>query len=186
MAKRETVKGPNYDNKGNKRRGKGLGGKGHVQVDIGMMQSPAWQSLSGNAVKVFLAMATKHWAYNGALVFSVGQAGKVLGLTPSTGSRALRELKERGFIVEEATASFGSTGRLAKEWRLTPFPVQRGGKIQCPASRDYQAWRPPKPKPERPEKKQIGHATCATVCVTGANNPSVIKVIEALRVTCAT
>lgn len=186
MAKRSTVKGPTHDNKGNRRKGKGSGGKGHVQVDIGMMQSPAWQSLSGNAVKVFLAMATKHWAFNGNLVFSVSQAGKALGRDPSTGSRALRELKERGFIIEEATAKFGATGRLATEWRLTPFPVQRGGNIQFAATRDYQRWKPPELEPAKPEKKQKARVTSATVCGTGATNPYVTSVAEALRVTHAT
>lgn len=186
MAKRQTVKGPTHDNKGNRRKGKGSGGKGHVQVDIGMMQSPAWQSLSGNAVKVFLAMATKHWAFNGNLVFSVGQAGEALGRNPSTGARALRELKARGFIVEEATAKFGATGRLATEWRLTPFPVQRAGKIQHAATRDYQNWRPPKPNSAKPVKKQKARVTSATVCGTGAINPYVTSLADVLRVTHAT
>lgn len=65
-----------------------------------MLQAPAWRSLSGAAVKVFLEVRCRfHGANNGSLSLSLEQAADLLGLGKATVHCAFKELQDKGFVV---------------------------------------------------------------------------------------
>lgn len=64
-----------------------------------MLRSPAWRSLSGPAVKVWLELrALSDGANNGRLSLSLEEGNELLGLGKATVGGALVELQEKGFL----------------------------------------------------------------------------------------
>jgi hypothetical protein len=137
-----------------RRRGRGADARGRsvvpdafLKLDHWIMRTPAWASLSGNSIKVLLAVAMRHDGHNnGRIVFGVRSGIFVrsegaweevsLGLSRSSVARALEELHERGFLVLERNASFHQK-RLLREWRVTFLPTEGE-----PPTRDFARWRP--------------------------------------------
>lgn len=124
MARRRNKKGRNE-------------GEGQYAVfSYPMLQSPAWRSLSGPAVKVFLELRSRYnGSNNGRLTLSLDEAKRLLGIGKTTAKRALDELAVKGFIVETKHGAW--YGRQATEWRVTDKPCDGS-----PATRDWQQWRP--------------------------------------------
>ena len=116
----------------------------YVPLGYPFLKSPAWRSLSGGAVKVWLELHTRyHGGNNGRLFLSLNEAKEALGMGKSSVQRAFRELEAKGFIVMEKEGSWYH--RQAHEWRLTTKPMQTVRGKQT-ASNDWRDWRPPKTK----------------------------------------
>lgn len=134
MAKRRS-RGGGVDSRGrSKREGQYFG------LSYSMAHSAAFRSLSGGALKVLVELRCRFsGANNGKLFLSYQEAADLLGIGKSTAARAFRELAEKGFIRLSTPGHF--YGRRATEWILTDCSHQGH-----PATRDWQSWRPTKPR----------------------------------------
>ncbi len=113
-----------------------------------LLNSNAWRSLSGSAVKVFLELRTRfHGVNNGRLILSLDEGARILGLGKSTVQRALDELQERGFVI--CTRKGNWYGRLASTWTVTDQRTNG-----APATNAWKAWRStPAPAVLEPDQK---------------------------------
>jgi hypothetical protein len=110
---------------GKRKLGRGINAKGrnmgegqYAPLPYAMLQSPAWRSLSGAAVKVYLEVRCRfHGANNGSLSLSLKQAADLLGLGKATVHCAFKELQDKGFVV--CTRRGQWYGRLASLWAVT-------------------------------------------------------------------
>lgn len=124
------------------RRGRGQNRKGRsknegqfAKVTYAMLQSDAWRSLSGAAIKVYLELRTRfHGTNNGRLHLSLQSCADLLALSKSTAQRAYVELEEKGFIVKKRQGCF--IGGCASEWALTELKLN-----DEPATHDWKHWR---------------------------------------------
>jgi hypothetical protein len=95
----------------------------YVPIPYAQLKSPAWRSLSGAAVKLWLELHTRfNGGNNGRLRLSYAEASEALGMGKATVKRAYGELVSHGFLVLEKEGNFYH--RLAHEWRLTTKGVQ--------------------------------------------------------------
>jgi biotin operon repressor len=116
--------------------GRSKGNGQYVPLPYAMLHSPAWRSLSGSAVKVFLELRTRfHGANNGRLTLSLDEAARLLGLGKATVKRALEELQEKGLVVQTRRGQW--YGRLASTWATTDKPIEGMGSVQ-----GWTTWRP--------------------------------------------
>ena len=116
----------------------------YVPLPYGQIKSPAWRSLSGAAVKLWLELHTRfNGGNNGRLTLSYAEAGEALGLGKATVQRAYSELVEKGFLILEAEGNWYH--RRAHEWRLTTKPVQ-GARGKQVATNDWRSYRREKTK----------------------------------------
>jgi DNA-binding transcriptional ArsR family regulator len=107
----------------------------YVPLPYAQLKSPAWRSLSGAAVKVWLELHTRYnGGNNGELSLSFAEAAEVLGMGKATVQRAYKELIEAGFLALEREGNWYH--RQAHEWRLTTKPVQ-GTRGKTPATHDW-------------------------------------------------
>ena len=114
----------------------------YVPLPYSFLHSPAWRSLSGPALKVWLELHTRfNGGNNGKLTLSLNEACSLLGLGKSTAQRAFHELQEKGFIVLMKPGSWYH--RQAHEWRLTTKPMQLASGKQL-ATNDWYDWKPKK------------------------------------------
>src|SRR4051812_6075486 len=71
-----------------------------------MLNSAAWDALSGPAVKLFFAVWQRYNGLNnGEISYSVREAATI-GLSPSAAARYFSELIEKGFLVVEQDSRF--------------------------------------------------------------------------------
>ena len=113
-----------------------------VPLPYGQIKSPAWRSLSGSAVKLWLELHSRfNGGNNGRLTLSYAEAADTLGMGKASVQRAYQELVDRGFLALEKPGDWYS--RRAHEWRLTTKPMDRvrGREI---ATNDWRQWRPQK------------------------------------------
>jgi|SRR5262245_24270514 len=111
----------------------------YVNLPYSVLNSEAWRTLPGAAVKVFLELRTRfHGANNGKLHMSLEEAAGLLGLGKATVLRALGQLEERGFI--ECTRKGHWYGRMASEWAVFDKGVDGG----LPSYK-WKQWRPAGP-----------------------------------------
>ena len=123
-----------------KRKGEGQ----YVPLPYSQLKSPAWRSLSGNAVKLWLELHTRfNGSNNGRLTLSYAEAGEILGIGKATVQRAYDELVDRGFLALEKEGNWYH--RRAHEWRPTTKPMETPqGRVL--ASNEWKDWRPQKTK----------------------------------------
>lgn len=113
----------------------------HIRLYHSITGSEAWLHLSGNSMKVLIALARfNDGKNNGELYFSERTGAKETGLSRNTVKRCLQELIEKGFIVQTKPGAFNRNNLLAATYRLTwvPWP---GGKPSAP-TRDFEKWKP--------------------------------------------
>lgn len=116
----------------------------YVNLPYAILLSPAWRSLSGSAVRVYMELNTRfNGGNNGKITLSYNEAGKALGIGKATAQRAFSELEEKGFLSLETAGNWYS--RRAHEWRLTTRSTQ-AAKGKAPATNDWRSWRPQKNK----------------------------------------
>jgi biotin operon repressor len=130
--------------------GRSKGGEQYAPLPYALLQSPAWRSLSGAAVKVFLELRTRfHGANNGRLTLSLEEAKRLLGLGKTTVQRALEELQVKGLII--CTRKGQWYGRLASTWATTDRPSD-----SAPATNNWKTWQPPRQPAKRSQKTECG------------------------------
>jgi hypothetical protein len=113
-------------------------GEQYANFGYPMMNSPAWRSLSGAALKLLMELRTRyHGTNNGKLALSLDHAAELLGLGKATVQRAFVELQAKGFIILIERGRW--YGRKPTIWALT-FVSLYGN----PATHDWKRWTPPK------------------------------------------
>lgn len=116
-----------------------------VGVETGIMSSPAWRHLEGEAVKLLLDVMSRvkyDGSNNGEVSFSTREAAALLRCTKNTAAKRFRQLVDHGFLAETRKGAFSVKLSHASLWRITLLPSFEGGK-PVPATRDYQRWRSP-------------------------------------------
>ena len=126
--------------------GRGKGKEQYFGLSYAMAKSPAFRSLSGSALKVFIEVRTRfHGGNNGDLSLSMDEAARLLGIGKATAQRAFAELEAKGFLMMMRKGQW--VGRLATTWRAT----DKGCKGELPTN-DWKTWQPQRPPPDvRPE-----------------------------------
>ena len=123
-----------------------------LPIPYTMARSPAFRSLSGTSLKVWIELRTRFNGQNNGMVsLSLREAAALLGMSQSTAQRALNELAEMGFIKRRARGNW--YGRKAAEFILCDCRYQGH-----PASRNWQSWRPKNKSsvPRRTAKRRSG------------------------------
>lgn len=119
------------------RTGRSKGEARFIQLHYAMLRHPAWQSLTGSAVKVWIELRSSFNGQNNGFVFlSYQDAATRLHVSKTTVGRAFDELRQKGFIKLRSPGTW--YGRRAHEWILTDLPYR-----DKPATRDWENWRPP-------------------------------------------
>lgn len=145
-----------------KRDSKGNDGEQFFTMGYRTAQSPAWRSLNGPAVKVFIELRTRfNGRNNGRLHLSLEESKRLLGLGKSTVARALEELEEKGFIKKTRQGQF--YGRMASEYALTEKPLNG-----YPATKDWRQWSPQKSRALKLQKQNRGPETGHNRTSTGS------------------
>lgn len=112
----------------------------HIRLYASIMASEAWQHLSGNAVKVLLALVSRDdGTRNGAIGFSYREAGIASGVSDRTAWRCLLELQDKGFIVCTRKGAFNTKVLHSTLWRYTWAPWPKGR--PAAPTRDFENWR---------------------------------------------
>jgi hypothetical protein len=103
-----------------------------------MLRSPAWQSLSPVAVKVYVELASLYnGSNNGRLALSARDAAERVGCSKNTAARAVVELIKKGFIDLCSRGHFDRKTPHAAEYRLTLHRCDHSGER---ASRRFMRW----------------------------------------------
>jgi DNA-binding Lrp family transcriptional regulator len=112
----------------------------HLRLYFSVMESEAYRHLSGNALKVLLALVRlDNGTRNGNIAFSARRAADDTGLSARTCWAALKELQDKGFIRCTQKGSFSRKVQHASLWRYT-WVAWPEGKIG--PTRDFEKWRP--------------------------------------------
>jgi hypothetical protein len=99
-----------------------------------LMNSPAFRSLPGDAVKLLLAVWQRHNGINnGEISYSCREAAEI-GLARSQAARMFDILIERGFLVIGRGSTFNNK-KLSRTWRLT---AEKRGPEK--ATKDFMRW----------------------------------------------
>jgi hypothetical protein len=105
-----------------------------------MLDSPAWQSLSGIEAKAYVAIARRYdGSNNGRIVVPTRTLATKIGCSNETAARAIITLLERGFIECVEASGFNRKNRKAAEYRLTMYSCDLTNK---PASKRFMLWLP--------------------------------------------
>ncbi len=131
----------------------------YLGISYVMAHSPAFRSLSGAALKVWIELRTRfNGRNNGRITLSWDEAALILHMSKTTVGRAFDELEEKGFIVMTKRGQW--FGRMASEWAVTDR--------QLDGHMPTNAWKkwcdPPKPKKQSfgTHTDHISHATGTT------------------------
>lgn len=112
----------------------------HIRLYASITGSEAWRRLSGNAVKVLLALVARDdGTRNGQIGFSCREAADMAMISPRTAWRCLIELQEKGFIVCTEKGGFSRKISHSTLWRYTwaAWPAGKKG-----PTRDFENWKP--------------------------------------------
>lgn len=116
--------------------GRNTGDGQYMVIPYAMAHSPAFRSLSGPALKVFVELRSRFNGHNnGKVSLSFSDAAELLGMSRTTVGRAFTELQRKGFIRQRKAGQW--LGRLAAEYVLTD--CQNDGYAP---SRDWNRWTP--------------------------------------------
>src|SRR5271170_5288770 len=126
--------------KSNRRRRKKVGR--FVMLEHQLMDSLAFRSLTGPALKLLLEVWKRHDGQNNGMIsFGTREAAQLLCGNKNTAGRRFAELVEKGLLVVESKGAFSVKHRQATVWRLTMEQTMAGNRV-VPATREYQRWRP--------------------------------------------
>jgi hypothetical protein len=115
----------------------------YFKIPYAMARSPAFRSLGGAALKVWIELRSRYnGRNNGDLSLSLDEGARLLSIGKATVQRAFSELESKGFI--KLTKRGQWYGRMATTWAVTDRPYK--GTL---ATRDWNNW-----KPETPKKKK--------------------------------
>jgi len=112
--------------------------KAHLRLYHADTGCPAWLDLSGNAIKLLIALGRLYKGdNNGTLFLSISSAARLIGVCRNTAARLFRVLEEHGFIVATERGHFHVKGGPATCWRLTWQPA-----FGRAPTRDFERWQP--------------------------------------------
>ena len=98
-------------------KGRSVGEGQYAPLSYALLNSLAWRSLSGAAVKVFLELRTRfHGTNNGALILSMEEGSRLLGIGKATvnagaqgaAGQGFHRLHSKGPVVWAARLDLGS------------------------------------------------------------------------------
>lgn len=113
----------------------------HIRLYASITNSEAWKHLSGNSVKVLLALVARdNGERNGNIGFSVREAAEAGNIAINTASRCLQELQDLGFIARTEKGAFSRKISHASLWRYT-WQAAPGCRPAAP-TRDFEKWKP--------------------------------------------
>ena len=99
-----------------------------VMLPRWVVRSPAWRGLSPNARAVYLELRDRFNGHNNGFIgLGCREAGEAINVGRNIANRAIKELKEGGFIEATAKGAFRQNGRRATDWLLTELPDDRTG-----------------------------------------------------------
>jgi hypothetical protein len=136
----------------------------HIRLYASITSSEAWKHLSGNAVKVLLALVARDdGSRNGSISLSVRGAAEAARISINTAQKCLSELQDLGFIRRTEKGAFSRKVSHASLWRYT-WAAWPGGSPAAP-TRDFEKWKPDEktryqkltsavPKIETPERRK--------------------------------
>lgn len=125
----------------------------HIRLYHNITGTDAWKSLSGNAIKVLIALVRlDDGKKNGQIYFSDRQASFETGLARNTCIKVLRELSEKGFLRIVEKGHFDRKVRHATVWRYTWQAVPG---LSGP-TRDFEKWKRPNNKTRDQKLTQPG------------------------------
>jgi hypothetical protein len=102
-----------------------------------LLNSPAWESLPGDAIKLLIDVWKRHnGVNNGEISYSCREAEKI-GLSRPTTARMFDILIDRGFLAVVRNSCFKAKDKRARTWRITDEPAF--GKER---TKDFMRWRP--------------------------------------------
>ena len=103
------------------------GNEQYVAIPYAWLRHPNFRRLSSDAVRVFLEMHLGfHGHNNGQIGFSVRQAKDCLHSGGGRATRAINQLEQLCFIECTRESSFNLKTKMAREWRLTTQPIEKG------------------------------------------------------------
>jgi hypothetical protein len=144
------------------KKGRSKGDGQYALLPYALLHSPAWRSLSGAAVKVFLELRTRfHGTNNGGLILSLDEAARLLPIGKATVMRALVELQQKGLIV--CTRKGQWYGRLASTWAVSDLRI--GDAL---ATNAWRAWQPSLALAKHPRKTERGSRMKPSQAVVGS------------------
>jgi hypothetical protein len=112
-------------------------GSRYVGLPHYLLNSLAWRTLPGDAVKVLIDVWKRHnGVNNGEISYGVREAAEI-GITKTPAARMLHILVERGFLAIVRDSAFNVKTKQVRTWRLTaePYRGQQG-------TNDFMRWRP--------------------------------------------
>ena len=113
-------------------------GEQFIALSYPMLRSPAWRSLSGRAIKVWLELRSRYdGRNNGQLSLSQDEGARLLGIGKATVARSFAELEAKGFLVLTKRGVW--FGRRASEYATTDRSMNGH-----PATQNWKQWQPKK------------------------------------------
>lgn len=138
-------------------RGRSKTEESHFRLHRSFGQSTVIRRLTGPELKIWIELHTRHDGFNnGKITLSTGECARLLGMSKSTASEALKGLMAKGLIRLSKPGEH--LGRKAAEWTLTDQKV--GDNFP---TRDYQSWvptpttkrgAPPRRRPTKTDRKK--------------------------------
>lgn len=108
----------------------------YIPIPYTMANSPAFRSLGGAALKVWIELRSRYNGHNnGDLSLSLDEGARLLSVGKATVQRAFSELETKGFIKMIKRGRW--YGRMATTWAIT----DRSHKGHL-ATRDWKNWKP--------------------------------------------
>ena len=139
-----------------------------------LLKSDAWKSLGPIPRALFVEVAQRWNGFNnGQIGLGVREAGQALHVKHTTAGAAFKVLQERGFLALTKDSGFDQK-RLAREWRVTAFPVGDYRAPSHPATKEFMRWRVPAEEKQKPDPYGHSHRTKrepdagATECPNGS------------------
>lgn len=109
-----------------------------VRLEHSVIDSPAFQSLSPVAAKLFIMLLRVYNSHNnGEIGYSCRQASLVTGTSKDTAARAFKELESKGFIKATRKSGFNMKNRTSRRWALTCWPHPLG----TAPTNDWRLWK---------------------------------------------
>jgi hypothetical protein len=107
-----------------------------IPIPYSMARTPAFRSLGGAALKVWMELRSRYNGYNnGDLSLSLDEGARLLFIGKATVQRAFMDLETKGFIKMIKRGQW--YGRMATTWAITDQSYQ--GHL---ATRDWKNWKP--------------------------------------------
>ena len=109
-----------------------------IKLDHLLLQHPAFETLTGRAVKLFLYVYKRfNGTNNGQISFSVREAAALLRCSKDTAATTFQELVDHRLLEPTAKGAFSLKVRHATAWRITIEHM--AGRA---ATNDYAHWQP--------------------------------------------